>query len=141
MDLEPKVLWALKKLNLSLSEAANIRLEQINEMDEFLLREYERVAMYKERMELYHDRHIEKWEFCPGDLVLFFNSRLRLFLGKLKSKCSGPFTISRVFPHGAIEIEAHDRHKFKVNGQQVKLYLGSNEEAKTLRSSSMMKSE
>jgi len=40
VELEHKALWALKKLNLSWNEAANMRLEQINEMDEFWLRAY-----------------------------------------------------------------------------------------------------
>jgi len=60
--LEHRALWALKKLNLNWSETANLRLDQINEMDEFRLRAYERVALYKERMKLYHDKHIEKKE-------------------------------------------------------------------------------
>jgi len=36
--------------------------------------------------------------------VPFFNSRLRLFLGKLKSKWLGSFVIKEVKPHGVIEI-------------------------------------
>ncbi|XP_055800324.1 uncharacterized protein LOC129869709 [Solanum dulcamara] len=56
MELEHKSLWDLKKLNLSWSDAANMCLEQINEMDEFHLRAYKRSALYKERMKIYHDR-------------------------------------------------------------------------------------
>ncbi|XP_015164588.1 uncharacterized protein [Solanum tuberosum] len=86
VELEHKALWALKKLNLNWNEAANLRLDQINEIDEFCLRSYERFALYKKRMKLYHDKHIEKSTFSPGDLVLLFNSRLLLFPGKLRSK-------------------------------------------------------
>ena len=41
VELEHKALWALKKLNLNWNEAAEMRLEQMNEMDEFRLRAYE----------------------------------------------------------------------------------------------------
>lgn len=116
----------MKKLNLDL------RLYQLNELDEFLLGAYESAALYKEKMKSYHDRKIEKREFSPGDLVLLFNSRLHLFPGKLKSKWSGPFTVVQVFPHGAIELEGHDELWFKVNGQRVKQYLGATEEIKVV---------
>ena len=41
----------------------------------------------------WHDQRILRKEFKAGDQVLLFNSRLRLFPGKLKSKWSGPFTV------------------------------------------------
>ena len=46
-----------------------------------------------------------KKNFQSGQQVLLFNSILRLFPGKLKSKWSGPFVIKEVRPHGAIELE------------------------------------
>jgi len=94
VELHHRALWALKKLNLCWRETTNLRLKQINEMDEFHLRAYERSAMYKEGMKLYHDKHIEKSTFTPGDLVLLFNSRLRLFSEKLRSKWSKPFKVT-----------------------------------------------
>ena len=59
-----------------------------------------------------------------GDLVLLFNSRLRLFLGKLKSKWTGPYLVTQLFPHGAAELETKEGVRFKVNGQHIKIYLG-----------------
>jgi len=120
----------LKKLNLSWSETANLRLDQINEMDEFRLRAYEWSASYKQRMKLYHDNHIEKRNFTPGDLVLLFNSRLHLFLGKLRSKWSGTFRVTQVFQSGAIELENEKGKRFKANGQGIKAYLGVPEDVK-----------
>ena len=61
----------------------------------------------------------------PGQQVLLFNSRLRLFPGKLKSRWSGPFVVKTVFPHGAVEIfESDPNQAFKVNGQRLKHYYG-----------------
>ena len=59
-----------------------------------------------------------------GDLVLLFNSRLRLFPGKLKSKWTCPYTVTQIFPHGAVELETKEGVRFKVNGQRIKIYLG-----------------
>ena len=132
VKLEYKALWALKRLNLNWSEATKLRLEQINEMDEFRLWAYESSALYKEKMKLYHDRRIENREFHAGDLVLLYNSKLRLFAGKLKSKRSGPFTVIRVFSHGSIELNGADNVLFKVNGQRVKHYVGVPEEIRTI---------
>ena len=64
-----------------------------------------------------------------GDLVLLFNSRLRLFPGKLKSKWIGPYTVTQLFPHGAVELETKEGVRFKVNGQRIKIYLGHVESA------------
>ena len=65
-----------------------------------------------------------KREFAVGQQVLLFNSRLRLFSGKLRLKWTGPYVITQVFPYGAIEIEDEKKGKFKVNGQRLKLYYG-----------------
>ena len=61
--------------------------------------------------------------------MLLFNSRLRLFPGKLNSKWSGPFLITKVFPHGVVELENKERARFMVNGQRIKIYLGHAESA------------
>jgi len=37
-----------------------------------------------------------KKRFEKGDIVLLFNLRLRLFLGKLRFRWSGPFQITKV---------------------------------------------
>ena len=64
-----------------------------------------------------------------GDLVLLFNSRLRLFPGKLKSKWTGPYLVTQLFPHGAVELETKEGVRFKVNGQCIKIYVGHAESA------------
>ncbi|KAL8091703.1 hypothetical protein AgCh_034097 [Apium graveolens] len=97
LELEHKAYWALKKLNLDLDAAGKKRMLQ----------------------------NLYPKSFVSGQQVLLFNSRLRLFPGKLKSRWSGPFIIKIVFPHGAVEIfENNPGQAFKVNGQRLKHYYG-----------------
>ncbi|KAK4737391.1 hypothetical protein R3W88_001088 [Solanum pinnatisectum] len=120
-------MWALKKLNLDWGAASSQRVNDLNEPDEFRLKSYESSALYKEKMKKYHDQKIEKRAFVVGDMVLLFNSRLRLFPCNLKSKCTGPFIVTQVFPHGTVEIENKEGTRFKVNGQKIKVYMGKEE--------------
>ena len=48
--------------------------------------------------------------------MLLFKLRLRLFLGKLKSRWSSPFEITQVILYGAVEIMHLEKGTFKVNG-------------------------
>ncbi|KAK4707447.1 hypothetical protein R3W88_032994 [Solanum pinnatisectum] len=120
-------MWVLKKLNLDWGATSSQRLMDMNELDVFLLKAYESSALYKEKIKKYHDQKIEKHEFVVGDLVLLFNSRLRLFPGKLKSKWTRLFKVTQVFPHGAVELKNKEGTRFKVNGQKIKVYLGKSE--------------
>nr|GEY97317.1 reverse transcriptase domain-containing protein [Tanacetum cinerariifolium] len=56
--------------------------------------------------------------------VLLFNSRLKIFSGKLKTRWSETFTITKVFPYGTVEFSQPDGPNFKVNGHRVKHYFG-----------------
>ncbi|XP_060190532.1 uncharacterized protein LOC132619734 [Lycium barbarum] len=132
VELEHKALWALKRLNLDWVDTSKLISDQLNELDEFRFRAYVSSSLYKARMRHHHDKKILKREFTPGDRVLLFNSRLLLFPEKLKSKWSGPFEFTQVFPHGAIEIVCPSGNSIKVNGQKVKHYLGFPNEAKII---------
>ena len=59
-----------------------------------------------------------------GDLVLLDNSRLRWLPVKLKSKWTGPYLITQVFPHGVVELIAKEGVRFKMNRERIKLYFG-----------------
>ena len=72
---------------------------------------------YKEKIKKNHDLQSEKREFMVGDLVLLDSSRLSLLPGKLKSKRTGPYLITQVFPHGAVELETKEGVRFKVKGE------------------------
>ncbi|XP_074377672.1 uncharacterized protein LOC141719185 [Apium graveolens] len=124
-ELEHKAYYALKKLNLDMAAAGEKRMLQLNELDEFLLQAYENNKVYKEKVRRWHDRRLVHKSFMPSQQVLLFNSRLQRFPEKLKSRCSGPFIIKIVFPHGAVEIfDKHPDQAFKVNGHNLKHYYG-----------------
>ena len=85
---------------------------------------YENSKTYKERMKTFHDQHISRKTFEPNQKVWLFNSKLKLFPGKLQSRWDGPFIVNRVFSHGAIELlDLKSGDTFKVNGQRLKPYI------------------
>ena len=65
-----------------------------------------------------------------GELVLLYNSRLKLFLRKLKSRWSCLHIVVVVTPFGVVTLKTNYGDEFKVNGQRLKHYLGgrTNEE-------------
>ncbi|XP_059288743.1 uncharacterized protein LOC132042142 [Lycium ferocissimum] len=104
-------------------EATKLRLFQMNEMDEFRYHAYKSAALFKENMKYYRDVKILKWDFQKGDFVLLCNSRLKLFLSKLKSRRSGSFEVVSPSPNGSMELKFGDRTRtFRGNGQRVKHY-------------------
>ncbi|GJZ21740.1 reverse transcriptase domain-containing protein [Tanacetum coccineum] len=96
----------------------------LNELNELRDQAYENSLIYKEKTKKLHDSKIKNRIFNVGDRVLLFNSRLKIFSGKLKTRWSGPFTITKVFPYGTIELSQPDGPNFKVNGHRVKHYFG-----------------
>nr|GEX25456.1 reverse transcriptase domain-containing protein [Tanacetum cinerariifolium] len=97
---------------------------QINELNELRDQAYENSLIYKEKTKRLHDSKIKNRVFNIGDGVLLFNSHLKIFSGKLKSRWAGPFTISQVYPYGTVELSQPDGPKFKVNGHRLKHYFG-----------------
>nr|GFA15804.1 reverse transcriptase domain-containing protein [Tanacetum cinerariifolium] len=83
---------------------------------------YENSLIYKEQTKKLHDDKIKNRIFNVGDQVLLFNSRLKIFSGKLKSCWSGPFTISEIYPYGTAKLIHPDSCNFKVNCHRLKHY-------------------
>nr|GEY70549.1 reverse transcriptase domain-containing protein [Tanacetum cinerariifolium] len=96
IELEHKAYWALKHATL--------------------------IFKLREKTKRLHGLKIKDRVFNIDDRVLLFNSRLKIFSGKLKSRWSGPFTISHVYPYGTVELSQPDGPNFKVNGQRLKNY-------------------
>ncbi|GJS00858.1 reverse transcriptase domain-containing protein [Tanacetum coccineum] len=116
--------WALKHANFDLKTVGDHLKLQLNELNELRDQAYENSMIYKERTKNLHDSMIKNRIFNVGDQVLLFNSRLKIFLGKLKTRWSDPFTITEVFPYGTAKLSHSDGSNFKVNCHRLKHYFG-----------------
>ncbi|XP_076911749.1 uncharacterized protein LOC143569813 [Bidens hawaiensis] len=67
-------------------EAGELRKLKLNELEEIWDEAYERASNYKEKLKRVHDAKIRKRTFEVGQKVWLYNSRLKLFPGKLKRK-------------------------------------------------------
>ncbi|GKA84980.1 reverse transcriptase domain-containing protein [Tanacetum coccineum] len=119
-----KAYLGLKHANFDIKTAGDQRKVQLNELSELRDQAYENSLIYKEKTKRIHDAKIKNRVFNIGDQVLLFNSRLKIFSGKLKSRWSGPFTIVQVFPYGTVELSQNSGPNFKVNGHRLKHYFG-----------------
>ena len=120
-------MWAIKKLNFDFKIAKKERLHQLFELEELRNEAYDNARIYKDKTKKWHDKRILRKEFRAGEQVLLFNSRLKLFPGKLKSKWSGPYTVVSSNTFGAVTLRTDAGEEFKVNGQRLKHYLSREE--------------
>ncbi|KAI3516249.1 hypothetical protein L1887_15160 [Cichorium endivia] len=132
VELEHRAYWAIKKLNMKIDEAGVHRKLELQELEELRDDSYESSRLYKEKTKRLHDKYIKRKDFSVGQKVLLYDSRLKWFPGKLRSRWVGPFVVVHVFDHGAIEIRSMKTDKiFKVNGNRLKpFYEGFVEEKK-----------
>ena len=98
----------------------------MNELKELRNEAYDKARMYKDKTKKWHDQKILRKEFKSREQVLLYNSKLKLFLGKLKLRWSGPYTVVASTPFGEVTLKTYSRSEFKVNGQRLKYYLGGN---------------
>ncbi|GKB38904.1 reverse transcriptase domain-containing protein [Tanacetum coccineum] len=112
---------------LQLNELSELRDQaykklQLNELSELRDQAYENLLIFKDKIKKLHDSKIKNRIFNVGDQVLLFNSRLKIFSGKLKSQWFGPFTITEVYPYGTAKLSHADGLNFKVNCHRLKHY-------------------
>nr|GFB71211.1 reverse transcriptase domain-containing protein [Tanacetum cinerariifolium] len=96
IELEHKVYWALKHVNFDPKTTGDHQKLQLNELRD---QAYEKSLIYKEKTKKLYDSKIKNRIFNVGDRVLLFNSHVKIFSIKLKTRWSGPFTITKVFPY------------------------------------------
>jgi transposase InsO family protein len=125
VEIEHKSFWAVKALNHDVMKAGEKRKLDLNELEEIRQDAYENAALFKAKTKFWHDKKLKSKKFVAGQRVLLYNSRLHLFPGKLRSRWSGPYEVTHVFDHGALELKnLRDGGLFTVNGHRVKPYHG-----------------
>ena len=112
-----------KEIELCFKADKEKRLLQLNELEELRNEAYNNVRIYNDKTKKRHDQKILRKELRVGELVLLYNSRLKLFPGKLKSRWSGPYTIVAVTPFRVVTLKINFGDEFKMNGQRLKHYL------------------
>ncbi|XP_023766858.1 uncharacterized protein LOC111915433 [Lactuca sativa] len=106
---------------MSMDEAGKKRRLDIQELEEIRNDAYENEAIYKDKTKSFHDKMISRKVFVTGKKVLLYHSRFKLISDILRSRWVGPFVVTNVFDHGAIEIKSEQTGKiFKVNGHRLK---------------------
>ena len=58
----------------------------MNELEELRNEVYDNAMIYKDKTKKWHDQRILRREFKIGELILLYNSRLRIFPEKVKSR-------------------------------------------------------
>ena len=104
MEIEYKALWAIKKLNLDLERVGLKRFLDLNELEELRDDAYLNSKIEKEISKKWHDQMVAWKIFQKGNQVLLYDSKLHIFLGKLKSRWIGPFIIHQVYHNAAVEL-------------------------------------
>ncbi|XP_072071896.1 uncharacterized protein [Arachis hypogaea] len=125
VEVEHKAYWDMKECNSGLGGARIERKLQLEELECLQLEAYENSRLYKKKVKAVHDKNIKRREFRAGDQIFLYNSRMRLMLGKLRSRWDGPYVVEKVEPYGVV----HRSHPssptfFKVNCHHLKLYHG-----------------
>ncbi|XP_076951091.1 uncharacterized protein LOC143624266 [Bidens hawaiensis] len=112
VELAQRAYWATKQVNTSYDDAYTARKLAFGEIEE--VKAYGCAYTYKANMNKVHDAKIRLKNFELGQRVWLYNTRMKLFPGKLKSIWAGPYPIVGIGNHGQYEIEYFDYHVRKL---------------------------
>ena len=100
-------------MNCDFQATKEERLLQLNELEELRNKAYDNARIYKDKTKKWHDQKILRKEFKVGEL---YNSRLKMYPRKLRSRWSGPYTVVASTLFGVVTLKTDSRCEFKVNG-------------------------
>ncbi|XP_016195714.1 uncharacterized protein LOC107636735 [Arachis ipaensis] len=104
VEIEHKAFWAVRECNMRFEKAGAERKLQLQELECLRLEAYENSRLYKEKVRAVHDKNIKRREFRPGELVLLYNSRLRLMPDKLRCRGEGTYRVEKAEPYGVFHL-------------------------------------
>jgi len=97
VELEHRALWAIKQLNFDLTKAGDLQKLQIFELKELKNEAYENAKITKNRVKIFHDKHIIRKIFVLNKKSYSIILGIIFFLGKIKSRWTGPFVVKLCF--------------------------------------------
>nr|CAN60448.1 hypothetical protein VITISV_022548 [Vitis vinifera] len=120
VELEHHAYWAIKKMNFNSNQVGAKKKYDLNELEACQNESYVCLGNAKEKHKFYHDKLILGREFKQSENVLLSNSKLHIFLGKLRLRWNGPYVVKEVFPYGTVTIRnPRIGNEFKVNAKPV----------------------
>ena len=97
---------------------------QINELDEIRQDALQKTMLIQNQRKTCHDKFIKQKQFNTGYWALLFDSRFKIFKGKLTTYCMGPYKVVTTFDNGLVKTKTIDGSQisFVVNGHRIRLY-------------------
>lgn len=86
VGLAHRAFWAIKEVNMSYDDAGHEGKLNLYELEELRNEAYDCASTYKDKMKKVHDAKSRKKTCEVGQKFCLYNSRLKFFPGKLKSK-------------------------------------------------------
>ncbi|XP_057861572.1 uncharacterized protein LOC131070035 [Cryptomeria japonica] len=105
-------------------ESLRERLYVLNKLDEKIMMAQWAMEAAQQRRKLWHNKHLKRMRFAPGQLVLKYNGRNAIKLGKFKVRWLGPYKVSEVAENGAVKLWTLDGREVvgNINGSILKQY-------------------
>jgi hypothetical protein len=96
----------------------------LNELDEIREDALQRTTLIQEQRTKWHNKYIKQKSFQPSDWALLYDSRFKIFKGKLSTRWMGPYEVDIVYDNGAVRIKTIDEKQTSlvVNGHRLKVY-------------------